>query len=139
MGWPAHTGRMLIACQLPCMALGAEDAGYRLWCNANLQKRVRACVAAGRATKAGSRRRDLFTGRGRVSAVHQHEAPRRILIGEKAADEDARTSKHRCMVDLRGTQAKFQFRTTYLPVVQDQRNGWSRCSALMLRFLITRI
>ena len=95
------------------MALGAEDAGYRLWCNANLQKRVRACVAAGRATKAGSRRRDLFTGRGRVSAVHQPEAPRRILIGEKAADEDARTSKRRCMVDLRGTQAKFQFRTTY--------------------------
>ena len=98
---------MLIACQLPCMALGADrgmHAGYRLGCNTKLQKRVRACVAhrEGRTwqDQDGTAKDRLFTGgRGRVSAVHQPEAARKPSMRMRASPSvDAWWT-------LRGTQA----------------------------------
>ena len=82
--------RMLIAFQLPCMALGAEDAGYRPWRNANLQKRVFACVAAGRAANDGTKDRLCTGGRGRVSAVHQPEAAGKPPMTMRASPSELR-------------------------------------------------
>ena len=120
---------MLIACQLPCMALGADrgmHAGYRLGCNTKLQKRVGACVAhrEGRTwqDQDGTAKDRLFTGgRGRVSAVHQPEAARKPSMRMRASPSvDAWWT-------LRGTQAsEIQFRTTRGSGPEKR----SRCSAL---------